>query len=154
MAIERTSKYAIQKNYPEYHLSRTERNRTAEDLGLEFPISGYVGPPYFDKEVLGPILMGNYPKSILVQESYDSRTQEDVVSEQFFKYIDENAAKPEPFFAYYGMRSGHRPFNSPERFRNKTKAGVVGEMIMEADELIGKLFDTLQRNNIDENTVS
>ena len=152
MAIERTSKYAIQKNYPEYHLSRTERNRTAEDLGLEFPISGYVGPPYFDKEVLGPILMGNYPKSILVQESYDSRTQEDVVSEQFFKYIDENAAKPEPFFAYYGMRSGHRPFNSPERFRNKTKAGV--EMIMEADELIGKLFDTLQRNNIDENTVS
>ena len=97
--------------------------------------------------------MGNYPKSIITQPSYDSREVEDVVSPKVIKFIDDNANKEEPFFIYYGMRCGHRPFNTPARYRGKSSAGVVGEMIMEADEIVGHLFDSLKRNNIDENTV-
>ena len=54
---------------------------------------------------------------------------------------------------FYGMRSGHRPFNTPERFRGQTDAGLVGEMIMEADEIVGRLLSELESNGIDNNTV-
>jgi len=51
------------------------------------------------------------------------------------------------------MRSGHRPFNTPIRFRNKSKAGMVGEMILEADEIVGKIVEELKTNNILDDTV-
>ena len=54
---------------------------------------------------------------------------------------------------YYGMRSGHRPFNTPERYRGKTKVGIVGEMILEADEIVGHILDQLKESGVDENTV-
>ena len=54
---------------------------------------------------------------------------------------------------YYGMRSGHRPFNTPIRFRNKSSAGMVGEMILEADEIVGKIMDQLEAKNILDDTV-
>ena len=46
---------------------------------------------------------------------------------------------------YYGLRSGHRPFNSPERFRGTTAAGEVGEMVAEVDDNIGQLFSQLEK---------
>ena len=55
---------------------------------------------------------------------------------------------------YYGMRSGHRPFNTPLRFRGKTKVGIVGEMIMEADEIVGRILDQLKESGVDDNTVN
>ena len=54
---------------------------------------------------------------------------------------------------YYGLRSGHRPFNSPERYRYTTEAGLVGEMIKEVDENVGILFDKLEELGIDDDTL-
>ena len=128
-------------------------NRTAELLLQKFSTGAYVGPPYFDDAVKGQIYTGNYPKSIITQPSYDSRNVDDVVSAKVIDFIDDNANQKEPFFIYYGMRCGHRPFNAPTRCRGKSNAGVVGEMIMEADEIVGNIFDSLKKNKIDENTV-
>ena len=51
------------------------------------------------------------------------------------------------------MRAGHGPFNTPERFRNKSSIGILGEMIMETDEIVGNMFDALTRNKIENDTV-
>ena len=51
------------------------------------------------------------------------------------------------------MRSGHRPFNTPERFRDQSEAGVLGEMILEADEIVGRILDELEANGLADNTV-
>ena len=51
------------------------------------------------------------------------------------------------------MRAGHGPFNTPERFRNKSSIGILGEMIMETDEIVGNMFEALERNQIEKDTV-
>ena len=49
--------------------------------------------------------------------------------------------------------SGHRPFNTPERFRGKSKAGLVGEMILEADEIVGRIMSELENQGIADDTL-
>ena len=77
------------------------------------------------------MVIPNHPPSPLVQEDYDSREIEEVLRDAAVKFIDEEAGKEEPFFLYFGMRGGHNPFNTPERYRNTSDAGLVGEAIME-----------------------
>ena len=51
------------------------------------------------------------------------------------------------------MRSGHGPFNTPERFRGKSTVGILGDMTLETDEIIGKMWDSLENTNKINNTV-
>jgi len=51
------------------------------------------------------------------------------------------------------MRSGHGPFNTPERFRGKSTVGILGDMTLETDEIIGKIWDSLEKSNKMNNTV-
>ena len=51
------------------------------------------------------------------------------------------------------MYLGHRPFNTPERFRGKSKAGLVGEMILEADEIVGRIMSELENQGIADDTL-
>ena len=78
---------------------------------------------------------------------------DEVVSNKLFDFIRTQEDISAPFFTYYGMRSGHRPFNSPLRFRNTTEAGVVGDMIAEADDIVGNLFKTLEETGKIDNTL-
>ena len=73
------------------------------------------------------------------------------VSQRILNFIDEN--HEQPFFAYYAMHSGHAPFNSAERFRNQTEAGILGEVIMEADEIVGQIMDKLEKHEIADDTL-
>ena len=83
--------------------------------------------------------------------SYDSRHNEEKIIPKLEKFIDDN--KDDDFFVYYGMRSGHGPFNTPIRFRNQTQAGMIGEMIMEADEIVGRILARLEANGIADDTL-
>ena len=81
-------------------------------------------------------------------QSYDSRTVEQVIYPKVIDFINENAKQRDPFFIYYGMRSGHRPFNSPLKFRNKTEAGKFDiEILLIECALRTLLFDNLKSLN-------
>ena len=54
---------------------------------------------------------------------------------------------------YYGFRAGHNPFNSEPRWRGKSKAGEIGEAVMELDYNVGRVMDTLKEYGIDDNTL-
>ncbi|CAG5110143.1 Oidioi.mRNA.OKI2018_I69.chr2.g4575.t1.cds [Oikopleura dioica] len=176
VGIEPFDRYAIQRPFPEgvenrskdgfseeiakrddfwsYHTFNPFYRWSTEEESITARFkSGYVAEPFFEEPEYGPVLMGNYPSSILVQNSYDSRNAEDVILPRALNFIEENANQDEPFFMYYGLRSGHRPFNSPERYRNTTEAGLVGEMIKEVDENVGILFDKLEELGIDDDTL-
>ena len=84
-------------------------------------------------------------------KSYDSRHSEEKIIPKLEKFIDDN--KDDEFFVYYGMRSGHGPFNTPIRFRNQTQAGMLGEMIMEADEIVGRIMARLEAHGIADDTL-
>ena len=114
-----------------------------------------MGAPYFDTPIEnGPYLHCNFPLMQVSMPSFDSRTIEDAIVPKARNFIRDRAQSNQPFFMFYGMRSGHRPFNTPPRYRGKSKAGLVGEMILEADEIVGDIMDELEQNGVADNTVS
>jgi len=113
----------------------------------------YVASPWMPEETQGERLTANFPRALVAQASFDSRNKEQVVSSKLNDFIRSQEDSDTPFFAYYGMREGHGPFNTPERFRNTTNAGMLGEMIAETDEIVGKLFETLEETGKINNTL-
>ena len=144
--------YAIQRPFPE---------GSPESIKLKLPNvkgtkwvekerrpSGYVGQPVFKTRVEGEVFVGNYPPSILVQKSYDSRFVEQKCNEKALDFIKSAAKKSEPFFLYYGMRAAHSPFNSPPEYRNKSNVGIVGDNVMELDDMVGNIFKQLEKSGV------
>ena len=120
----------------------------------DFPQYPVFSPPFYDFEHDdSSILARDFPRNILVAEDYDSRYVEPIVADKVFDFIDNHAAQDKPFFLYYAARLGHAPFNTPESYRNKTEAGILGEAIMLTDEIVGQLMDKLQQHGIDDNTL-
>ena len=102
-----------------------------------------------------PFQLGIYYLTWLRQniagKSFDSREVEQETTRKLENFIDDN--HEDPFFAYYGLQSGHAPFNTPPRFRNQTEVGLFGEVIMEADEIVGRVLDKLEEHNIANDTL-
>ncbi|CAG5105670.1 Oidioi.mRNA.OKI2018_I69.chr1.g2344.t1.cds [Oikopleura dioica] len=123
--------------------------------GNNFPNTGYFGPSGFEEEGTDPFSLNNYydtwARQTIAGKNFDSRELEQEVSRKLENFIDEN--HKEPFFAYYGMKSGHAPFNTPLRFRNQTEAGLFGEMVLETDEIVGRILDKLDEHDIANDTL-
>ena len=135
------SKWAIPRKYPEF----------GETMGTP---CAYVAAPWFEEETFAEKrYTANFPLSMIAQPSYDSRTEEQTIAGKLNDFIREQEHSDVPFFSYYGIRTGHGPFNTPERFRNTTSAGVLGEMIAETDEIVGNIFRTLEETNQIDNTL-
>lgn len=134
------TEWAIQRNFPE----------AAKNPLMK---CAYVAGPFMQQEVQGERLTANFPRSLVAQASFDTREKEQIISSKLNEFILAQEDSETPFFAYYGLREGHGPFNTPERFRNTTSAGLIGEMIAETDEIVGKLFETLEEAGKIDNTL-
>lgn len=83
------------------------------------------------------------------------------------KWIDEDMAdtffekaknyilsqKDHPFFLYYAMHEPHVPRTPHPRFIGSTDMGARGDVIVEADAMIGELIKTLEEEGLTENTL-
>lgn len=117
-------------------------------------VQGVLSPPYTDeRDTSGEILIPSFPTTILVQSSYDTRDLESRVADKALQYIENNAGGKEPFFMYYGFRSGHLPFNSALKYRNTTDAGIIGEAVTELDDIIGEIIESLEQKGILDETI-
>jgi len=58
-----------------------------------------------------------------------------------------------PFFLYLPHTMLHNPLGVSEAFRGGSAWGEYGDAIQELDHHVGRLFDTLERLNLDDNTV-
>ncbi len=68
------------------------------------------------------------------------------------KQYVKNHAK-EPFFLYYAMQQPHVPRTPHQRFVGKSGLGPRGDVILEADWVIGEFVKMLEDENILENTL-
>ena len=50
------------------------------------------------------------------------------------------------FFLYYAPHNAHEPRVPSPAFKNKSKAGIYGDVIEEFDYYVGKIIQTLKRN--------
>lgn len=61
--------------------------------------------------------------------------------------------KDKPFFLYYALQQPHVPRTPHDRFVGKTGMGPRGDVIVEADWCIGQIINTLENENLLENTL-
>ena len=155
--IEPVDTWFKQQPYPETTPDDAPKPYNPDTGGCTtFPTTGYMGDARqdekFDPENEDlPIYFCNFPRQQVAMKSYDTRYAEEMTIPKLEKFIDDN--QDDEFFVYYGMRSGHGPFNTPLRFRNQTEVGSLGEMIMEADEIVGKILNRLEENGIADDTL-
>ena len=68
-------------------------------------------------------------------------------------YIQEKAKSDKPFFLFFAMQQPHVPRTPHPRFEGKSGMGPRGDAIMEADWVIGRLYQTLEEEGLLDNTL-
>lgn len=75
----------------------------------------------------------------------------DSITAHALQFIRKNAS--EPFFMYLCTNDVHVPRMPHERFRGKSPMGLRGEAILQFDETVGRLMQSLQEMGIADNTL-
>ena len=72
-------------------------------------------------------------------------------TEHAVRFIDRH--KDQPFFLYVPHTMVHVPLAVSGKFKDKSGAGLFGDVVMELDWSVGQILDALKRNGIDDNTL-
>jgi arylsulfatase A len=72
-------------------------------------------------------------------------------TERAVSFIEANKAKP--FFLYVAHSMPHVPIFAGSAFRGRSKAGTYGDVIQEIDASVGQILDTLNRHDLEKNTL-
>lgn len=94
-----------------------------------------------------PLLAGN----TVIEAPVDQNTITRRYTEQAVNFITEHKAGP--FFIYLPHTMPHNPVHSSDQFRGKSANGGYGDCVEEIDWSTGEILKTLQKLNIDEQTL-
>ena len=72
-------------------------------------------------------------------------------TERAVRFIERN--KNKPFFLYLAHTMPHVPLFVSDKFKGKSEQGMYGDVMMEIDWSVGEILKTLEKNNIDDNTL-
>lgn len=73
--------------------------------------------------------------------------------DQVKSYVGKRAQTEEPFFLFYALQQPHVPRTPHPRFEGTSGMGPRGDVILEADWVIGELIKTLDEQGLLENTM-
>ena len=86
---------------------------------------------------------------------HEARWTDEEMSDVFLgkalEFIDEN--KEEPFFLFYATHENHVPRLPHPRFLGSTSLGVRGDVVVQLDWNVGKIIESLKKNDMLENTL-
>ncbi len=142
--------------YGKWHLGHHEKF-----LPLQHGFDEYYGLPYSndmwhyhhsspDRFPALPLVDGNR----IVDYDVDGEDQARLTTnytERAVAFIENNAERP--FFIYLPHTMVHVPLYVSEKFRGKSGAGILGDVVMELDWSMGRIFDTLRKNGLERNTL-
>lgn len=84
----------------------------------------------------------------------DQRTITKRYTDEGIKFIEESVSKKKPFFLYLAHSMPHTPLFVSKDFEGKNKErGIYGDVIEEIDFNVGRLLESVKKNNIEENTI-
>ncbi len=95
-----------------------------------------------DKWQMGPIA-----------PSYDHTMVLDDMNNEVLDLIDKSADKDEPFFIYYPTPAVHGPLLPKDEFVGKSGLNPYGDIVLQLDDMVGKIMDKLKEKNIFEETI-
>jgi arylsulfatase A-like enzyme len=87
----------------------------------------------------------------IVEEGYDQTKMTKDYTSKVVDFIEKNKSKP--FFMYYAPNFPHVPLYASKDFLGKSKRGLYGDVVEELDWSVGKIMETLKKNNLEENTL-
>ncbi|MBC9795875.1 sulfatase family protein [Sinomicrobium weinanense] len=73
------------------------------------------------------------------------------ITEKAVSFIENN--KEKPFFLYVAHPQPHVPLFVSDKFKGKSERGLYGDVIMEIDWSVGQILQSLEDNQLDENTL-
>jgi arylsulfatase A len=74
------------------------------------------------------------------------------LTEKSIGFINEQKAD-KPFFLYVALTGPHTPWLPGKAFAGKSDVGMYGDFMMEIDDCIGRIFQTLEKTGAAENTL-
>lgn len=89
----------------------------------------------------------------IIDDDVDGDDQADLTvkyTEKSVAFIDAN--KDQPFFLYLPHTMVHVPLYVSDRFKNKSEAGLFGDVMLEVDWSVGQIVDAVERNGLAEKT--
>ena len=92
-----------------------------------------------------------YQNEIPIQELIDQSDLTKNITDESIKFIEEN--KNNPFFLYVPHPQPHVPLFASSDFNGKTGEGLYADVITEIDYSVGRIIDTLEKNNLSDNTI-
>lgn len=82
---------------------------------------------------------------------WNDETMSDVFLDQALEFVTTH--RDEPFFLYYAFHQPHCPRLPGPRFQGATKLGSRGDVIVEMDDCVGRMLDTLEALGLREDTI-
>lgn len=116
-------------------------------LPTERGFDEYYGIPYSNDmrpvQVLEGTKVVEYP---VVQATLTTRYAKRAVD-----FIQRNAERP--FFLFFAEAMPHKPLAASEKNYKKSGAGLYGDALLDLDDSVGEVLDTLKASGLDENTL-
>jgi arylsulfatase A-like enzyme len=116
----------------------------------------YFGLPY-SNDMRPDMNPDEHPKLPLIEgnEIIEYNPSQSLLTRQYtdkvIHFIEKNQEKP--FFVYLPYTMPHIPLYVSHEYRNRSKNGIYGDVIMEMDGSVGRIVDKLKKLNLDQNTL-
>ena len=123
-----------------------------EYLGLPYSNDMWPNRPEAAKQQYPPLPLIEGDKPVDAEVTAEDQP---LLTEKYTKraisFIEKN--KDKPFFFYLAYTMPHVPLFAGESFRGKSGHGLYADVLMEIDASVGRILDTLETNNLKDDTL-
>lgn len=102
---------------------------------------------HFEKEGGVPLIRNGE----VVKRPADPSELTKIYTDEAIQFIEKNKANP--FFLYLPHTMLHNPLGVSDKFKGTSNWGEYGDAIQEMDHNVGRIFDSLKKLKIDDNTI-
>ncbi|WP_405566298.1 arylsulfatase [Polaribacter sp. Asnod6-C07] len=95
---------------------------------------------------------GKWRKGLTSDDFNHTNVLQDL-TDKAISYIDENANGKSPFFLYFPLPAPHTPILPTTEFLGKSNTNMYGDFVMQVDDVVRQIRETLKKQGISENTM-
>ncbi|MEO9475971.1 MAG: arylsulfatase [Cyclobacteriaceae bacterium] len=89
----------------------------------------------------------------LTADDFDHTNVLQDLTDRAVRYIDQKSKEQKPFFLYFPLPAPHTPILPTTQFLGKSNTNMYGDFVMQVDDVVRQIRETLQKQGIAENTL-
>lgn len=123
---------------------------------LDMPPYVYIENDKFTESASGVMKGKKFPDYMRggeIGESFDHINTLDIITNKATEFITKQAKKENPFLLYLPLTSPHKPVLPAKRFQGKSGIGPYGDFVLQTDDTIKRVLETLDNVKIADNTL-